>query len=284
MLLLSKMTSEINNRYIKTEHGDVNYYVYGRGPKAMLCFHGFGLDGLAMLPLAKAHLDTYTYYSFDLFYHGKTFWTSKEVSHEKIFWKELISEFLKEENINRFSLAAFSLGGKLALLTTEYFALQIEELILLAPDGIKTSSWYNLSSYPTFIKKYVKTTIVKPHRFHRIINILKTVGAIDSGILKFANSQMDTIRKRKRVYYSWIVFKNLVADLSVVTRKINDQQIRVTLYLGAYDKIITPDGLSKFTGHLDNIVIKTLESGHNDLIEHSSADISQADLSVKNEK
>lgn len=262
------MSKTPQSHQIRTEYGNINYYKRGTGAKTMLCFHGFGQDGLTMAPLAEAVFTEYTAYCFDLFYHGNTFWTSEEKPIEKTFWVNLLNQFFENNNITKFSITAFSLGGKMALVTTEYFTPQIERLILIAPDGVKTQTWYNLANYPLIFQKYVKTIIVKPQRFHRLINFLKAIKVLDSGIIKFANSQMDTISKRKRVYYSWVSFKKMTTDIKKVATLINASNIPVTLYLGEYDKIITENGMNVFTNLLTSVTVNKLSTGHNDLIDH----------------
>ncbi|MEL7003411.1 MAG: alpha/beta hydrolase [Bacteroidota bacterium] len=260
------MEGSCKNYHIKTQHGRINYYVLGKGPKVMLCFHGYGQDASAMIPLASIMSEDYTSYCFDLFHHGKSFWSSKEHAIEKSFWVEVLTQFLSEQNIKTFSITAFSLGGKLALVTTEYFISQIDELILLAPDGIKTQRWYNLATYPGVFKNFFKSVIIKPHRFYRVVNTLNHMGVLDKGIKKFAFKEMSTLRQRRLMYYSWVAFRNLSTDSGKIIRLLNEANTKVTMYLGHYDKIITQEGVAKFTDNLDSIDLVLLNSGHNSLV------------------
>ena len=131
--------------------------------------------------------------------------------------------------------------------------------------------WYNLATYPGVFQKYFKSIIVKPHRFHRIVNTLKKTNLVDKGILKFANTQMNSIKKRRQVYYSWMAFKKLTTDLTLVSEKINMADIPVEMYLGKYDKIITREGMRVLTDKLNRIEVTLLECGHNTLINHTAS-------------
>src|SRR5690242_12625904 len=84
----------------------------GNGRKTLLLFHGFGQDHATFNPLMEQLKDEYTFYSFDLYFHGKSNWTNGEVPLEKHEWKNIINAFLKENSIEEFALLGFSLGGK----------------------------------------------------------------------------------------------------------------------------------------------------------------------------
>ena len=72
---------------------------------------------------------------------------------KKLIGKKPLRNLCKETGVQNFSLAGFSLGGKFALATLEAFPEKTKGIILLAPDGIKTSFWYSLATYPAFFSK-----------------------------------------------------------------------------------------------------------------------------------
>ena len=209
-------------------------------------------------------------YSLDIFYHGKSHWSTPNKSLSKDYWTRLIDFFCQQHKIEKFDLLAFSMGGKFALTLIEQRSSRIQNIFFLAPDGIQTQIWYNLATYPILFQKYFKSIIVKPQRFHTVLNSLKTIGLLDKGISKFAASQMNTIKKRRRVYYAWVVFKELLFDLTHVADLINKEQIEVTVFLGKYDKIITEKGMNKLLKHLEHHRKIVLDCGHNNLIDHTA--------------
>ncbi|MEQ8926278.1 MAG: alpha/beta hydrolase [Fulvivirga sp.] len=260
---------------ITFENHVIHYHKLGNGPKALLAFHGFGLTGESFEPMAIALADEYTVYSFDLFFHGKSHWGDINKPLKKKYWGDLIDHFTKEHDIDNFSILAFSLGGKFALATLEQHPKRVDEMIMLAPDGIQTQIWYNLATYPVAFQTYFRSMIVKPGRFFNILDLIKRMGLLDKGISKFAASQMNTIKKRRRVYYSWVVFKNLTFDMHTIARHINENTIEFTMYLGAFDKIITENGMQKLTSLLKKQKTHVLDCGHNNLIEHTAAFLDQ---------
>lgn len=249
----------------------LSYQREGTGPTPLLLFHGFGQSRSAFQPIVDVFSSTFTLYSFDLFFHGSSKWNHHEVALEKDFWKDLIGEFLKQNSIDTFSVLGFSMGGKFAMATLEAFPDHVTEIFLLAPDGIKTSFWYSLATYPLAFRKIFKSLIDHPKRFHAIATNAHRLGLIDKGILRFVEYQMNTEEKRTRVYYSWVVFRHLKFDLRKIAALINEKNIRLTLLVGKYDKIITASNMQRLLSHVKDYRFEIINAGHNDLIEKSAA-------------
>jgi pimeloyl-ACP methyl ester carboxylesterase len=241
----------------------------GTGKKNLLLFHGFGQDHQAFKKIEESLHADYSVYSFDIFFHGISQWNKGEQSLEKKFWKDLITEFLKQHQIETFSLLGFSMGGKFVLATLEAFPGKTENIFLLAPDGIKTNFWYSLATYPIAFRKLFKSMIDHPQRFKAIEKFAVKVGLIDKGILRFIESQMDTAEKRSRVYYAWVVFRHLKFDMKEIANIMNFKKIRVTVMVGKYDKIIKVKNMDHLVKKLNEVRLLILETGHNGIIQES---------------
>ena len=241
----------------------------GSGKKALLLFHGFGQDHHAFQKIEDTLQVEYTIYSFDIFFHGVSEWNKGEQPLGKPFWKELLTQFVNQHNIDRFSLLGFSMGGKFVLATLEAFPERTESIFLLAPDGIKTNFWYSLATYPIAFRKLFKSMINRPQRFKAIENFAVKVGWIDRGIVRFIESQMDTPEKRSRVYHAWVVFRHLKFNMKAIAEIINSHKVKVMVIVGKYDKIITTQNMDHLLTHLDHSTLKILETGHNQVIQES---------------
>jgi pimeloyl-ACP methyl ester carboxylesterase len=237
----------------------------GAGQKVLLLFHGFGQDHRAFQSWMEVLKDEYTCYSFDLFFHGQSTWASREAL-EKKDWKEIITQFLQKENITEFEIAGFSMGGKFAMATLEAFPDQIKKMTLLAPDGIKTSFWYSLATYPIAIRALFKSMILHPNRLHRITKALRSLRLVDKGLLRFAESQMDTEEKRNRVYFSWVYFRHLKFNLNKIASLLNEQQIPLALIVGQHDKVTPAQNMEAFIKKIKLKKFEVVGAGHNDLI------------------
>lgn len=245
----------------------LHYTRTGTGSRVMLTFHGFGQTQEHFQPLARQLAGQFTIYSFDLFYHGKSTWRHRGQSLSKTYWKELMQQFLAQEDIRTFALAGFSMGGKFALATLESFADRITDLLLIAPDGIKTNFWYSLATYPSWTRKVFRSVVIHPRRFQQWASWMRQLRLVDKGIVRFAQSQMNTREKRHRVYYSWMVFKEFTFDMRHIAGLINTHRIPVRMFLGRYDKIITARNMQRLLKHIPQHQLVILEEGHNRLIE-----------------
>jgi pimeloyl-ACP methyl ester carboxylesterase len=259
----------IIDQYVRHKSSKLHYAKAGNGDKHMLIFHGFGQDISAFDYLTRSLAKHFSFYVFDLYFHGKSEWAHGEQVLSKKEWRETMATFLADNKIDRFSVAGFSLGGKFVLATLEAYANRVDKIFLIAPDGIKTSFWYSLATYPFFLRKFFKSMIFHPERFLRIAEFLNKKGVVDNGLIRFAEWQMGSEEKRFRVYYSWVVFRHLAFSQRKIARLINEQNIDFTLIVGKYDKVIEPKNMESFLKKLSRYRYEVLNNGHTGLINQS---------------
>jgi pimeloyl-ACP methyl ester carboxylesterase len=259
----------MSSNFFRFQQSTLHYTTLGTGRNVLLLFHGFGQDNSSFQAVSSEISQHYTAYVFDLYFHGQSTWGHNEMPLEKKHWKQTMQQFLQEQAITDFSLAGFSLGCKFVLATLESFPTQVNGIILLAPDGIKTSFWYSLATYPLLFRKLFKSMIRHPERFNNILKFLHKLKLTDSGLLKFASFNMNTEEKRTRVYYSWVVFRRLQFDISAIANVINQRKIPLTLVVGQYDKVITTENMQHLLRQVPHCVFETPASGHTGLIAAS---------------
>ncbi len=159
----------------------LHYRKEGTGRKAMITFHGFGQTGLDMQPVAQAMAPEYTTYHVDIFFHGSSYWHSDIEYLAKPEWIRIFSALMDKERIDRFSLAAFSMGGKFALTTIEFLASRIDEVYLIAPDGIRTSPWYSLATYPMYVRQYFRSFAITSRALPSLPSVVLLAEAASHG-------------------------------------------------------------------------------------------------------
>lgn len=251
-----------DGNFIAYEDSKLFFKKTGTGPRVLLVFHGFGQNHEAFEVLANALGDRYTVYAFDLYFHGKSEWGYEEQPLEKSFLKEIIQKFLTENAIDRFAVAGFSLGARFAMAITEEFPLNVEHLFLLAPDGIRVSFWFTVSTYPIALRKIFKSMIRHPGRFKLIVNTLHELRVMNKGLLKFAEHQMNTVEKRRKVYFSWVVFRHLKFNRRKLIRILNENNIPVTIVIGQQDRVITSKSVRGFIEKILRGNFKIINTGH----------------------
>lgn len=259
----------INYQHFEYKGARLGYHQAGIGRHCMLIFHGFGQDHSVFDLLAHEIGDHFTLISFDLFFHGQSKWPHGSDPLTKDYWKEILHQFLTENKIERFSLMGFSLGGKFALASFEAFPDRVDGIYLLAPDGIRTNFWYSLATYPLVLRSWFKSMIHKPNRFFSIIHLVQKLKLVDKGVIRFAQSQMDTLEKRERVYYSWVVFRLLKFDINKIAGLMETHRIAPWVFIGKFDKIITAENMHILLSRLSDYKLYIMDTGHNGLIAQS---------------
>ncbi|GAA4372328.1 alpha/beta fold hydrolase [Hymenobacter koreensis] len=249
----------------------LHYQVYGRGPRVLLAFHGYGQSESHWRTLVNQIGDQVTLYTFDLFYHGRSQLAKADAPLRKPRLGELMEQFLVDNNISHFGLLAFSMGAKFALVLAELFPERVQQLWLIAPDGIKTQFWYSLATYPPWMRGVLGRAVLRPQRLLRFIDRLAERRIVDYGLVRFAQWQLDSREKRLRVYRSWTNFRLLTFDLRRLTATLNQQPTPVTFFLGKHDKVIPHTGLQAFIASLGAAHTVLLDTGHAGLIYEVAA-------------
>lgn len=250
----------------------MHYYQWGNGPATLLCFHGIGQDGRTFSPFGASLSTRFTIYSFDLFYHGQTgglYGATYQVG-ERVMptdWAAILTAFLREKNIDRFSVTGFSMGGVFALATAGQFASRLDELWLLAPDGISTSQWYSFATGSAFGRRLFRFFLDRLPLFRRFSDALVQLGLLDKTLVRFAQSTLATAEQRERVYRSWISFRPLRPHLPALAQVLNQHPIQVRLFLGEYDRVLPPDAVRQLPRLVSKTEVQTLPVGHNRLVE-----------------
>ncbi len=242
---------------------------FGSGPRALLAFHGIGQDGSCFVSFAESSISTdYTVYAVHLPFHGQTGWPfDATLPITKADWKTLIGRILQDNNIERFTVAGFSMGGKFALVTAELFPDRVDELWLLAPDGITVSPWYWLATHTAAGRWLYRLFVVRIRLLTRVGKPLVRLGLIDRSLLRFAESTLATREQRLRVYRSWVTFRHINPALNALTESLNRHNIKTRIFLGAFDRVLPARYVLPLTDRLHRYELTLLKTGHNRLVE-----------------
>lgn len=257
----------------------LHYHCLGRGPKILLAFHGIGQTGLTCFQSFGELLeDHYTIYAFDLFFHGqsKGIQGNDDFSDQdivtKTLWKKLISEFLQVNQIDRFDIIAFSMGGRFALATLEEFSEKTDNTFLIAPDGVSEHPLYILASrfWPT--RKLFHWVIQNPDILIKSANLLEKLGLIHKSLIRFTQFMLADPKRQETIYRSWLAFRMLKFDITQIYKKLD--ATKVYLFIGKYDKLLKAKDVEKLSVILPEDQYFLIAAGHGNLVE-KAADIIQ---------
>lgn len=246
--------------------GKLAYLKTGEGPEFFLIFHGFGQTHLDMMPFDSLRKAGQTFLFIDQFFHGRSQWANSQVSLDRIIWQDLIRNLQEKEGFEEFHLIGYSMGGKFSLLTFELFPKQVKSLTLLAPDGIKTGLWYNMSGFPKTLHPLFKQVVFQPKHFFGIVDGLNSAGLVEKSLVKFVKTQMETRSQRAQAYFVWTVFSSFQPKLGEIVRLVRQLQTPITLFTGAHDKMVTAENLSRFSSKIPHLKKVSLPVGHGQLI------------------
>lgn len=283
LLFIPLSLMENSGKFLYLQNSKLHYKVLGSGSNVLIAFHGYGQDMRSLYGIEQVFIN-HRIYLFDLFFHGQSTWqeNNKAITPER--WTDLFNVFLKTEKINTFSLLGFSIGAKLALSLVSKFENKIENVILIAPDGIKPNFWYKLATGSVLGRLLFQNFSSHPKRYIKVFEFLSNLRLVDKGLKRFVLTQVKSERQRKLVLDTWLVFRKLVIDKKRLVAQINHSGIFVCLFVGKYDKVIPPNSFDNFVAGLSKIKYVKLDTGHFDLVPSVIDYFKTENFKIENEK
>jgi pimeloyl-ACP methyl ester carboxylesterase len=247
--------------------GQIHFHEYGKGQKPMLAFHGYGMTGKQFHVLSQSVLKEYQVYGFDHFFHGESKldnWTEAQIlaGMPRTMVREYVEGWFKLYGRQRFSVMAYSIGANLALILVEEYADLIDEIILMAPDGLSVYKGFDILRNRGWGKylfnKVTKSKWLAP----TLLKNLRKIGFIDDSLYQIAYSEMDTEEKRLDVYYTLNLIKLLMPDVVKVAHLINQHKIKCRLIFGKHDELFPKKAAMPFINLLADADVHEVQLGH----------------------
>ncbi|MCF0049607.1 alpha/beta hydrolase [Dyadobacter sp. LJ53] len=249
----------------------LHYHKLGHGPRTVLAFHGIGQDGLTCFKPFEAYWkELYTIYAIDLPFHGRSAFVKGQII-TKALWKNVLQDFLAANDIERFDIAGFSMGGRFALATLEAFPDRIDHAFLIAPDGISEHPLYLLASRFSPARSIFGWSMQHPNAFFSVCGLLQKIGLVNASLYRFVQQVLNTPEKRQTVYHSWVNFRKLRFDIPVIYKMASSNDVSIYLFVGQYDKLLKPAAVQKLATLLPANHYIVLKSGHTQLVEQAAS-------------
>jgi pimeloyl-ACP methyl ester carboxylesterase len=249
-----------------------HYRRMGSGAAAWICLHGYGEDAAAFHCL-EAHLPAgVTLICIDLPFHGKTLW-NETMPFTPAHLRAVVTGILEAEAAGpRFSLLGFSMGGRAALCLLQALPDKIEQVILLAPDGLQVNPWYWLATQTLLGNRFFRFTMRRPEWFMGLLRLLHKAGLVNQSIFKFVLYYIHNKRVREELYTRWTGMRKLQPALPLLRTHIRTHEIPVQLVYGRHDRIIRHTRGEKFRKGIENFCpLQLLDCGHQVLSEKNAA-------------
>lgn len=250
----------------------LHFQKIGNGQKILLAFHGMGQDFLCFQPFAQAFAHQYTTYLFDLPYHGKSenlygehYQPDEAIS--KMMWQEYLMAFLDAHEIDTFSVIAFSIGGRFGLATLEAFSNRIDQLILIAPDGVTEHPIYYLATRFKFFRNIFKVFNLQQRYFYLLAATLVKLRVVHPNVIKMVAKMLKSPEERTRLYRAWVGYRKLTFKVTHLFDLINQRpDLMVLVFMGKYDKLLPLKSVRPLTDKLGNQRLIVLPTGHGQLV------------------
>lgn len=220
--------------------GTVHYHQYGTGIKPLLAFHGYGMTGKQFNVMERSLLSNYKIFGFDHFFHGESKledWNEKKIlaGVPRAMIRLYIEEWFAVYGRQRISLMAYSIGANFVLILLEEYADLVDEVILMAPDGLAGYKGFTFLQHHVVGRSLFRSISKSKWVAPAILKLLKRLKVIDDSLYTIAYNEIDTAKKRQDVFYTLNLIRHLQPDMQKVAENINHYQIKCLLIFGQHD-------------------------------------------------
>ncbi len=254
--------------------------MYGSGEKFLFCFHGYGENAESFSFLETLLGKGYRFISIDLPFHGSTKWEdgllftpNDLIDIIQALLLLLPSPTGGEGQGVRFSLLGYSMGGRVALQLLQLFPHEIEQVVLIAPDGLHKNFWYWFSTQTWMGNKLFAFTMKHPGLLFGLMNTAGKLNLLNKSIVKIAHYYLDDANERALLYKRWITMRKFRPHLYSIKSVIKQNKIPVRFLFGKYDQIILSKRSNFLKEDKENIQVQVIEAGHQLLKEKYASEI-----------
>ncbi|GAB3936171.1 alpha/beta fold hydrolase [Mucilaginibacter myungsuensis] len=257
----------MEGQYFENDFVKLHYYKFGKGPKHMLCFHGFGMHGKQFISLEPSLGSKYTFWGFDLFFHKGT--QLKDVSLatvkaglQKQQLVNLIAAFCREHGIDRFSVLGYSMGTHFATTVLEGLPERIDEYIAAAPSSIEPGTLIRFFGKHKMGNKILEKIMLSRRTTLNIIRLCRSLRFIDDAGRDILMKEIGTPELRFALYASFTYFRLLETHEAHFIHVVKAHNIRTIFIFGKRDKMYLPKIGDVFLPKLPNAEVVILDADH----------------------
>jgi pimeloyl-ACP methyl ester carboxylesterase len=244
------------------------YSVSGSGNRIMVLLHGYGQNIDVFHHLEELIASQFKLVKIDLAYHGHNQTLSDSFIFSRDYCNIWMEELRKGLGITQFSLVGFSIGARIAMGIASWFPKYINELWLIAPDGLPISKAYIFLTQTSLGVTVFKDFVKNPWVAHSLIYLGEKLKVISARTAKFYLHEIESVAKRQQLFNTWMAYRYSNPNYALLTKFNEDKLFSITCYLGKEDSIIPFKRTQNFIRkHLKGAQIIALNSGHNILSE-----------------
>ena len=215
--------------------------------------------------ILRNFLKDFNFYALNMPGHGNSKFNS-ENEIDYYFYKDLIIEYVKKNDLKNFVLIGHSMGGGLSILVNNEIKDRIKKVILETPSNPQALS--EVKIIPKLIPdNFEEMQVIGSELFYEPIKFFGN----ELNYQRFLKKEFVNLSKKK--YLKKLIQKNVLEELSIsLKQSITNLTAPTLMILGKYDEIVPANiTISFFKKYLHNIKIEVLEnSKHVPIAEESS--------------
>lgn len=258
--------------YISTGKEQLHYVQSGTGKRVLLAFHGFGETSSRFLVFNPELSAGYTILAFDLPHHGDSIWPNG-VRLDADGLRQLIENVKQKFAVSVVSLMGYSIGGRVCLSIIATVPDSIEQVLLLATDGLSLNYNYLFLTRTFAGRSFFKIMLGAPRMAHSIARALHGLRVISPTRFRLVVGATDTNAKRVQLYNGWYSLSSLAVAPEKLRSVINTHAIPVVVIMGKYDKVLPPRLAHNFAKGARSVRVIVLPKGHKLFDETNVGDI-----------
>lgn len=252
---MERKTVEVGG--IRWSYVETNPLAYG----LWVTFHGYGHGGEVMAAFMNALAPDERSVNIDLPNHGHTVCVKESLQTADL--SDLVMRLMKERNVVRCSLLAYSLGGKAALKLVELMPGKVDRVVLLAPDGLWVNPLYRFTVNTGLGQWLYGRVTDNPELLFKSTGALRKSGILNPKVERFIRASLQSKEERQMVMKVWKSFRQIIPDLGKVRSHAQRYAIEILLVVGRHDKIIRPELAKRLDkGTTQYIRTHVLDRGH----------------------
>lgn len=247
-------------QYLDHSKGKVAYLKFGKGQEPLIALHGFSDRGRLFENLEEGLGGKYTVYAIDFPFHGSTKWQTDFFEPKDVL--EIIQLLLEKAQSERFSLMAYSMGGRVTQVILASILPQLNQLYFIAPDGIDTKWMFDVNRVPFWSIQIMKRWLRRPETFFKLLRWLNKRGFLSKFLHDFAYSHIKSPERRMRLLCTWASVKRFQPEPDETKNLLRESRLPTRLYFGKRDEVIPPRIGVWLSEGLPNVELNLLNEGH----------------------
>ncbi|MDE3235103.1 MAG: alpha/beta hydrolase [Bacteroidota bacterium] len=263
----------MERHFITYQHSTIHYSRFGTGEEWLFAFHGYGEQGNTFYVLEEYLGKRYTIVAIDCPFHGTTDW-NEGLLFTPVMLMQIIKKILPP-TVEKFTLAGYSMGGRISLQLIQDYPDYIKEVVLIAPDGLHHNIWHFLSTQTKIGNLLFFMAMRHPGFLFFCMRLGNKAGLFNKSVFNFVHYYLDKKESRLILYKRWTTMRKFMPQLKKIKLIIKNHHLPLQLVFGKYDRVIVAKNGYHFQQEASEYIsVQELEAGHQLLKEKYAKEIS----------